>query len=59
MSLGLHGKGFPNYFADEMLLGKRVASYLDSENNVPELHFCEYGIENEDHWLHGVDDELR
>lgn len=37
----LYGSGFVDWLYDEMELGKRVAHYLDSENNTPELHFIE------------------
>lgn len=54
MSIGLYGSGFHDYMMDEFELGKRVAVYLDSENNAPECHFSDYGIERKDHWLHYV-----
>lgn len=53
-AIGLYGNGFIDWLYDEMELGKRVAAYLDSENNAPEIHFCDYGIERPDHWLHFV-----
>jgi hypothetical protein len=39
MTLGLYGKGFHQYMMDEVELGTRVARWLDSENNAPEVHF--------------------
>lgn len=55
MPFGLYGNGFPQLMLDEIELGKRVASWIDQENNDPLTHFVTYGIEREDHWLHRVD----
>lgn len=35
----LYSREFHDYIIDELELGKRVALCLDSENNIPELHF--------------------
>lgn len=47
LGIGLYGKGFVDFFYDEMELGTRVAHFLDSENNTPDVHFAGWeGIES-------------
>lgn len=41
-SWGLFGSGIVDYLYDEMELGERVAYCLDSENNMPEIHFLNW-----------------
>ena len=41
--IGLHSNGMVDWLYDEMELGARVAMFLDSENNAPEIHFCGWG----------------
>lgn len=36
---GLYGPEFVDFLYDEMELGTRVAYFLDSENNTPDVHF--------------------
>lgn len=36
---GLFGQGIVDYLYDEMEFGERVAYFLDSENNTPDIHF--------------------
>lgn len=36
-----------DWLCDEIELGERVAHFLDSENNAPEIHFLDWGHVNE------------
>lgn len=40
LALGLYGSGYTTWIQDELELGARVACFLDSENNTPDIHFA-------------------